>query len=168
MHNAKYRVGDEVLVCCGGFVLGKVRVIEVMRKKLIDLTKEDALRDGFDSYEALVKALRQHYPNIRSNTLLTIIAFEWIEKADQPCTETEYSWNYDKSPVEVASLAITNLKLEPEELKVLKVLLECGSIRAAARKLGSSYRRATVRAVLKNAAEKLVRKGLVNYAIARF
>lgn len=161
--SARYRVGDEVLVYCGGFVLGKVRITGVTRKKVVDLTEEDALRDGFDSYGDLIRALRQHYPNLKPDTPLTVLTFEWVEKADQLCTDTEYSWKYDKSPAEVASLAIANLKLEPEELKILETFLECGSIRAAARKLGGLSRRALIRAVLRSVAEKLVKKGLVNY-----
>ncbi len=161
--SARYKVGDVVLVYCGGFILGKARITSVTHKRVVDLTEEDALRDGFDSYGDLIRALKQHYPNLKPDTPLTALTFEWVEKADQLRTDTEYSWRYDKSPAEVASLAIANLKLEPEELKVLRTFLECGSIRAAARKLGALSRRALIRAVLRDAAEKLVRKGLVNY-----
>ncbi|MEM3137768.1 MAG: hypothetical protein QW760_04565 [Thermofilaceae archaeon] len=56
-----------------------------------------------------------------------------------------------------------NLKLEPGELKILKVFLECGSIRAAARKLESSCLHS-----IEKCGIKVSEEGLVNYARTRF
>ena len=157
----RYRVGDVVLAYCGGLVLGRVRITGVKYKKLIDLTEEDARRDGFANLRDLLKALRQHYPNVRANTPITVITFEWVEKFDVPLSDTEYSWGYDKSPQEVARLALEKLKLSPEERVILEVFLKSGSVRAAARKLGGLSQRPLVRGVLRHVAEKLVEKGLI-------
>ncbi|RLF05237.1 MAG: ASCH domain-containing protein [Thermoprotei archaeon] len=160
--NIKYRVGDTVLVYCGGLVLGRVRITGIERKKLIDLTEEDAKLDGFSSLYELLKALRQHYPNIRANTPVTVIRFEWIEKFDAPLSDSEYSWRYEETPVEVARLALEKLNdLSWEERTVLEVFVKSGSVRAAARKLGGLSLRPLVRGVLRRAAEKLAERGLI-------
>lgn len=164
--NVKYRVGDEVLVYCGGLVLGRARITGVKRKRFIDLTEEDAVMDGFPSLRDLLKALKQHYPNLKANTPLTVIRFEWIEKFDAPLSDTEYSWRYELPPIEVARLALEKLNsLSLDERIVLEALVEGGSVRAAARKLGGLSLRPLVRGVLRHAAEKLVEKGLLRYRV---
>lgn len=161
--NLKYRPGDVVLVYCGGLVLGRVRITQVERKKLIDLTEEDARKDGFYSLQELLKALRQHYPNIRANTPLTLLEFEWVEKFEVPLSDGEFSWRYRESPLEVAKLALERLDdLSPEERMVLEFFIETGSVRGAARKLGSLSTRPLVRGVLRRVAERLASLGLIS------
>ena len=166
--NVRYRPGDIVLVYCGGLVLGRARILRVERKKLIDLTKEDARRDGFSSMQELLKALKQHYPNIRRDTPLTLIEFEWVERFETPLSDTEYSWNYDRGPLEVAKLALEKLNdLSFEERIVLETFVKTGSIRKAARKLGGLSTRPLVRGVLKRAAERLASMGLIGLRNSR-
>jgi hypothetical protein len=166
--NVRYRPGDIVLVYCGGLVLGRARILRVERKKLIDLTEEDARRDGFSSLQELLKALKQHYPNIRRDTPLTLIEFEWVERFETPLSDTEYSWNYDREPLEVAKLALEKLNdLSFEERIVLETFVKTGSIRKAARKLGGLSTRPLVRGVLKRAAERLASMGLIGLRNSR-
>ncbi|MEM3936606.1 MAG: ASCH domain-containing protein [Thermofilaceae archaeon] len=160
--SVRYRPGDVTLVHCGGLVLGRVRIKSVERKKLIDLTEEDARIDGFESLRDLLVAIRQHYPNIRANTPLTVLRFEWVEKFENPCSDASFAWNYDKSPEEVAKQALEKLDdLSEEEKTVLKVFLSAGSVRGAARKLGGLSARPLVRGVLKRVAERLAERGLI-------
>jgi len=160
--NVKYKPGDVVLVYCGGLVLGRAKILRVERRKLIDLTEEDARRDGFSSLRELLKALKQHYPNIKRDTPLTVIEFEWVEKFETPLSDTEYSWNYDMEPLEVAKLALEKLNdLSFEERAILETFVKAGSVRRAARKLGGLSTRPLVRGVLRRAAERLVSMGLI-------
>ncbi len=160
--NIKYKPGDVVLVYCGGLVLGRARILRVERRKLIDLTEEDARRDGFSSLHELLKALKQHYPNIRRDTPLVLIEFEWVEKFETPLSDADYSWNYDKDPLEVAKLALEKLDdLSFEERVVLETFVKAGSIRKAARKLGGLSTRSLVRGVLRRVAERLASMGLI-------
>jgi len=159
--NLRYRPGDVVLLYCGGLVLGRVRITHVERKKLIDLTEEDARADGFPNLRELLKALRQHYPSIRANTPLTLLRFEWVEKFE-PVSDAQFGWPYDRDPLEVARLALEHLKdLCEEEKTVLKVYQSAGSIRKAAIKLGSLSTRPLVRGVLRRVAERLAEAGLI-------
>jgi len=160
--NVKYRPGDIVLVHCGGLVLGRAKITRVERKKLIDLSEEDARKDGFSSLQELLKALKQHYPNLKRDTPLTILEFQWVERFEVPLSDGEYSWCYSKEPLEVAKLALEKLdELSFEERAVLEAFVKAGSVRGAARKLGSLSNRALVRGVLKRVAERLASLGLI-------
>jgi hypothetical protein len=160
--NVKYRPGDIVLVHCGGLVLGRAKIARVERKKLIDLSEEDARKDGFSSLQELLKALRQHYPNLKRDTPLTILEFQWVERFEEPLSDGEYSWCYSEGPLEVAKLALEKLNdLSFEERAVLEAFVKAGSVRGAARKLGSLSNRALVRGVLKRVAERLASLGLI-------
>jgi len=160
--NVKYRPGDIVLVHCGGLVLGRAKITRVERKKLIDLSEEDARKDGFSSLQELLKALKQHYPNLKRDTPLIILEFQWVERFEVPLSDGEYSWCYSKEPLEVAKLALEKLdELSFEERAVLEAFVKAGSVRGAARKLGSLSNRALVRGVLKRVAERLASLGLI-------
>jgi len=161
--NVKYRPGDIVLVHCGGLVLGRARITRVERKELIDLSEEDARKDGFSSLQELLKALKQHYPNLKRDTPLTILEFQWVERFEAPLSDGEYSWCYSEGPLEVARLALEKLDdLSFEERAVLEAFVKAGSVRGAARKLGSLSNRALVRGALKRVAERLASLGLIN------
>jgi hypothetical protein len=160
--NVKYRPGDIVLVHCGGLVLGRAKITRVERKKLIDLSEEDARKDGFSSLQELLKALRQHYPNLKRDTPLTILEFQWVERFEVLLSDGEYSWCYSEGPLEVAKLALEKLNdLSFEERAALEAFVKTGSVRGAARKLGGLSNRALVRGVLKRVAERLVSSGLI-------
>lgn len=167
----KYRPGDIVLVLCGGFVLGRVKIVRVECKRFIDLTEEDARRDGFNSLHELRRALMQHYPRVRANTIFTIIYFEWMEKYVNLKSVKEYNWSYSKNPLEVAKISLESLHdLDQGEKEVLEAYLKAGSIRGAAKILGGLSARTVVRSVLRNAAERLVelklleRRKVIEYA----
>jgi len=49
-------------VHCGGYVLGRVKIKKISRKKLTELTDEDVRRDGFKNKEELVKVLKSIIP----------------------------------------------------------------------------------------------------------
>jgi len=155
------KAGDEAFIHCGGYVLGRVKIKKVTRKRLRDLTDEDAEKDGFMSKEDLVKALKRHYPNIGGRTTLTIIEFEWISRT-KPVFSEKFAWKYELKPSEVAKLALEKCEeLDESEKAVLKLLAKYGSIRKAAAKLGGLTARPVVRSIVRKAAYLLEKKGLV-------
>ena len=56
--------GDEVLIHSGGYVIGKAKIRKVEKKRVSELTDEDAIMDGFKNKEELLDALKEHYKNI--------------------------------------------------------------------------------------------------------
>jgi len=156
-----YREGDVVLVYCGGLLLGRARIVRVARKALKDLDEGDAIKDGFSSVDELLRALRSHYSRLGKNTPLTLLEFEWVERFDNPPSDTSLGWPYSVTPVEAARLALENVDLTDEEAEILKTVVELGSIRRAARRMGGAAMRRVVRGVLRRAAEALYRRGLI-------
>ncbi|RLE63868.1 MAG: ASCH domain-containing protein [Thermoprotei archaeon] len=153
--------GDEAFVHCGGYVLGRVKIEKVVRKRLRELTDEDARKDGFKDKDALIKALKKHYPNIGAKTVLTIIEFEWIDKTE-PVFSEKFAWKYELKPSEVAKLALEKCEeLDDSEKAVLKLLVKYGSIRKTAIKLGGLTARPVVRNIVRKAALLLEKKGLI-------
>jgi hypothetical protein len=56
------RPGDKALVHCGGRIIGEIEVLAVYRKRLRDITIDEALLDGFVSLHELRLHLKKHYP----------------------------------------------------------------------------------------------------------
>ena len=146
---------------CGGYVLGRVKIKKISRKKLTELTDEDARRDGFKNKEELVKVLKKHYPKIGDKTKLTMIEFEWIKRIE-PIFSEKFAWKYEMKPAEVAKLALEECKeLDESEKAILKMLVRYGSIRKTALKLGGLKSRPVVRSIVRKAACLLKKRGLI-------
>lgn len=54
----------------------KVQVLSVHHRKFKELTKMDAQKDGFDTFQELETALNALYPNIKSHTTFTVVEFK--------------------------------------------------------------------------------------------
>ena len=52
-----------------------VEVTGSLHKRVSQLTLEDALSDGFDSLEGLLRALRNFYPSMKETDWVTIVCF---------------------------------------------------------------------------------------------
>lgn len=155
------KAGDEVFVHCGGYLLGKVRIVGVSRKRVKDLTEEDARKDGFASLEELLGALKRHYPRMGKRTVVSVVEFEWIERRT-PVSSERFAWCYELSPAEVARLALERCgDLSEDEKRVLRLVAELGSIRKAAIRLGGLSARPVVRGILREIARRLEEKGLI-------
>ncbi|NOZ88304.1 MAG: ASCH domain-containing protein [Crenarchaeota archaeon] len=152
---------DELIVHGGGRPVAKVRVKNVVYKKVRDLTLEDALKDGFSSVEELLQALRKAYGEIRPDDYVTIIEFEVVQDLSKLEPEDPY---LGLEPADIARLALRYLgdTLGEEEKRILRDLTVTNSIRATAvRILGSLEKRWIVRRVLRRALNELVRRGLI-------
>ncbi|AAL80593.1 ASCH domain-containing protein [Pyrococcus furiosus DSM 3638] len=153
--------GEEVLVHAGGYVLGKARIIRVETKKVEELTDEDARKDGFRNKEELIKALKEHYKFVRPDSPATIVEFEMIKLLDKPILSADFPYE-GNNPIEIAELALKHLdNLSFEEVALLKLFLNEGSLRKAAMKLGGLNKRYKIREVLRKAYEELKKRGIM-------
>lgn len=53
-----------------------VDLTEVIYKKFGELTQNDAYSDGFATLEELQKTLKQFYPNLNENSIITVVHFQ--------------------------------------------------------------------------------------------
>ncbi|ADB58139.1 ASCH domain-containing protein [Archaeoglobus profundus] len=74
-----YPVGKIVELTVNYKPFAKARVKKVVVKRVKELTDEDAIRDGFESKEDLLNALKKIYGEINENDLVTIVHFEVLE-----------------------------------------------------------------------------------------
>lgn len=146
------RVSDRLYIHSRGRIVAVAEVSEVVYKRVADLTEEDALLDGFRSREELLQFLKRRYPGIRETSTVTIIRFREVKKVDMP----EDSFYGGLSPVEIAAMALNRLKLDRREERILKAVVEAGSLRKASLRLfGTVEKRGIIRRVLRRAASRL-------------
>jgi hypothetical protein len=147
------RVADRVYIHSRGKIVAVAEVAEVVYKRVSELTEKDALLDGFNSREELVAYLKKRYPGLRDDAMVTIIKFGKVSRLEMP-EDAHYG---GLTPVEIATLALNKLKLSQREQKVLKAVVETGSIRKAAVKLyGTVEKRGAIRKVLRKVASLLM------------
>jgi len=155
---------DEVIVHSGGKPIAKVRIVDVIYKKVSQLTDEDAKLDGFRNVDELIKALKEVYGDFSPNDTVTIIKFELIQRLDELKTYDRY---YGLSPSDIARIGLRYLRdvLSDDEVKILKVLGSGLSIREATKELyGTIERRWRIRKVVRKVADELVRRGVIRVA----
>ncbi len=148
--------GDTVLVHSGGEIIGEARILEVVKKKVKELDKEDAMLDGFNTVEELRSELLQHYGTLPDEVY--VIKFELFPFRKTARPEALYYGERDLK--RIAEKALGKLQLKEEEKKLLELYLQAGSIKRAAAMLEGSFRknRSRVREALRRAYRKLVEK----------
>lgn len=155
--------GDRFFMHSGGYVLGIAEVTDISKKRLRELTLEDALRDGFKSLEELLAVVKEHYPRIKENTVVHIIGFKWIKRFERPISSEELPWKGTVNITEIAKEALNKLNnLTDEERRILLYVANEGSIRKAALRLGDLKLRPVVRGVLRKVYH-MMRKGEGRY-----
>lgn len=151
------RVADRVYIHSRGKIVAVAEVAEVIYKRISELTERDALLDGFDTRDKLVTYLKKRYPGLRDDAVVTVIKFGKVARVEMP-EDAHYG---GLTPVEIATLALNKLRLSPREQKVLKAVVETGSLRKAAIKLyGTVEERGAIRKILRKVASLLVDGGL--------
>jgi len=148
------KVGDEVYVHCGGKIIGKAKISAVERKKISELTDEEARLDGFSSREDMLEELER----IGYGDEVYVIRFDF-EPIESVNPHNMYYGDADL--VEVAEKSLKHLDLEERDRKVLEIFLMYGSIRKAARKLGGSRKRGEIRKVLRKCYLMLKERSLI-------
>ena len=149
----------EVYVHSAGKVVAKVEIVRTIYKRVRDLTDEDAKLDGFSSREELIRELRKLYGDVRPDTYVTILELKVLEYLNM----TDDAVNASLSPVEIARLALYyNVPLSEEEKRILKMLLDVGSLRKLAIKLfGTIEKRWIIRKVVRKALRLLQERGII-------
>ncbi|MGB9786755.1 MAG: ASCH domain-containing protein [Infirmifilum sp.] len=97
---------DEVFLESGGQIYGEARVKSLRFTRVSELTKDDALKDGFNSLEDLLDALKEIYPDIKEDDWVTIISLEEITRYSSPVPVNEIKSLKAVDPSLVARLAL--------------------------------------------------------------
>jgi hypothetical protein len=71
--------GEVVKVYSGEEFLGKAMVEKVIEKRLRELSRLDAIRDGFDSVRQLKLALRKHYGKMNEGDKVYVHFLKWLD-----------------------------------------------------------------------------------------
>lgn len=79
--NTDLKPGELVELVAGGINCGYARIERITRKRIMGLTDEDALKDGFRSLEELIVTLKKYYKILNPETYAYIISFK---KLDNP------------------------------------------------------------------------------------
>ncbi len=157
------RKGDIFIAHCGGKVIGKFKVVDIYIKKVKEITEEEARLDGFPSKEDLIKELKNYYRGINDNKEVVIIRFEPVKIFKEEISSEDFAWGGQRiDPVELAKLILEkDSNLTEKQRKYLKILIEEGSIRKAAMKLGGLNKRGIFRKILREGFYRLKKKGII-------
>ncbi|MEM4571246.1 MAG: ASCH domain-containing protein [Nanopusillaceae archaeon] len=155
------RKGDIFIAHCGGKVIGKFRVIDIYTKKIKEITEEEVNLDGFESKDKLVRELKKYYPSINENKEVFIIRFEPVEIFRKDISSEDFAWDGKKIDlIELAKLVLEkDQSLTQKQRDLLKILIEEGSLRKAALKLGNLNKRNIFRKILREGYKRLKEKG---------
>ncbi len=146
--------GDEVYVHCGGKIIGKAKITSVTRKRISELTEEEAKLDGFRSLDELMEELEKF--GYDDEVYLIQFEFEPVESVNP---HTMYYGNADLD--EIAEKSLRYLQLDERKRRILEAFLKYGSIRRAAAKLGSYRKRGEIRKILRECYAELKRQNLI-------
>ena len=75
-----YPVGRIVELTAGGNTFALARVKKVVVKRVRELNDDDAKRDGFESRNDLLSALKKIYGDVRDSEFVTVVHFEVLKK----------------------------------------------------------------------------------------
>ncbi len=146
--------GDQAYIHCGGKIIGRARITSVRRKRISELTEEEAKLDGFRSLNELMGELEK----FGYGDDVYVIQFEF-EPLDSVNPHTMYYGDADL--VEIAEKSLKYLKLDDRKRRILEAFLKYGSIRRAAAKLGSYRKRGEIRKVLRECYAELKKQNLI-------
>jgi len=142
--------GDIVFVHCGGKIIGKAEITGVEEKSLEELDDSVAREEGFRNRKELVNEIKKIYGDISK---VYVIRFRFVP-FDKPVNPEELYYGQSNLR-EIAERAIKELELSEEDKRILKLFLECGSVKKAAMRLGGIWERKKVREVLRKCSKML-------------
>jgi len=148
---------DHVYLACEGKVLGEARISSLRFVKIKDLTDADAKRDGFESRDELLKALREIYPDISQEDWVTVIALEGVTRYSKPLAVEDLQGLPSERLAEVSRLILAHGLATTLEEKRPFALLSLGyRLDDAARQAGMS--RSEAKRVLRRAVSVLLKR----------
>jgi len=68
--------GDIVELIAGGESCGYAKVKSITKKRVSELSRKDAIKDGFKSVKELFKTLKKYYNELTPDSYVYIISFE--------------------------------------------------------------------------------------------
>jgi len=104
------RPGSEIylVITPSDTAVAKIRITGVRKKKVRELTNEDARLDGFSDVKELLRELNRIYGELYGDDEVTIIGFEVVKRFDEGIP---FKWlkglNY-REPTEIARLYLEN------------------------------------------------------------
>ncbi len=140
----RIKPGEIVQINAGGKIVGEVEVLNVYRKRLDEISEEEAKKEGIPLKE-LKKFLRKTYGK---RAVLTIIEFR-LRKIFDPPLDPEQNLYGGKSVVSIARELLKRKDVSESDRRILKLIVEKGGIRGAAMALGGLHKRKIVRRVLR-------------------
>ncbi len=137
--------------------IAKAKIKGITKKKVKELTNEDAKRDGFKDVRELLRTLNRIYGELYGDDEITIIEFEVIKQFKEGIP---LKWlkglNY-RDPYEIAKLYVeNNLKISPDVDLIVRKVHEEG-LKAAVKRYGPKR----VRDALLKAYHELYAKGII-------
>ncbi len=146
----------------GGKIYGEATISGVKYTRLSELTRSDAVSDGFGSREELLRALKEIYPDLRGDDWVTIIEFGDVTRYSEPVPRDALreARGYSRELPYIARLALAyGVAENVEEQRVLAKMRVHGDVRKTARELGLSP--GYVKLLLGRVARKLKERGLL-------
>lgn len=148
---------DHVYLTCNGEVHGEARIASLRFTKLGNLTDADAKRDGFESRDELLVALKEIYPDITQEDWVTIITLEDVTRYSKPLTVEDVRGLPSERVAEISRLILAHgLATSLEERRLFALLALGRSLEEAAREAGLSAHKA--RKALRRALSALSRR----------
>ena len=158
----------EMIIHGGGKPIAKIKMKNVIVKKVNELTDEDAKKDGFPSVKELLRNLEDVYQTkISDDDLVTIIEFEVIQKFNELLPKDPY---LGLEPADIARLAMRYLRkdLGRDDYRILEAVARRNSIRSVAIELfGNLHSRWRIRRVLRKALKMLIERGFLKHNLNR-
>ncbi len=159
---------DEIIIHGGGRPIAKAKIVNVIYKRVRELTDEDAKKDGYNSVNELLRDLERVYGRkISPDDIVTIIEFE-VEKVFTDLNPEDVYLGL--SPVDLARIAYRYLRkeLSNEELKILDAVMRYKSIREASLKLFKTLnKRWVIRKVLRKCLKMLIERGVLKVDVEK-
>ncbi|MBC7094380.1 ASCH domain-containing protein [Thermococcus sp.] len=136
--NYEAKPGSEVYLAItpSDSVIAKIKITDIKKKRVKELTLEDARKDGFKELNELINALNKIYGTLHGDDEVTIIEFDVIEKFEEAIP---LKWlkalNYRK-PEEIAKLYVENDLKESADVDLIIKRIYSKGLKSAVRKYG--------------------------------
>lgn len=158
----RLKAGDIFIAHSGGYAIGKFKVIKVYKKRLKEIDDEEAKKDGYNNKEELIRDLKYAYKNINEDSIVYIMEFEPVEIFKEKINSEIYSWGEKVDIVKIAKIIYEkDDRLNERKRRLIKLIIDTGSLRKAAKKLGGLNKRRILRRILKSEYIYLKKKGII-------
>ncbi len=150
---APFRPGEIVQIHSGGKIVGEARIVNVYRKKLGEIGKEEARKEGMP-LSKLLRLLRRTYGD-DPELPLTVVEFDLIRTYDPPLDPERLHYG-EITPQQIAKMALeAGIVDDDGERRILEALASGKSIREIAFEMGGLHKRKMIRRIIRKYGEVL-------------